>query len=160
MEMENMISFKEKAIEEYEKKIEEDIDYEKKAANNLASTTLKILQERIGKDNFSIIDILEKNPYYTIFVVDGIKIKANYQQNFYLLEKCNRCGLEEIPITGNYYQFLINVGKILKDGHDRHDCNKIIESKISKIPKKKKIESSEEKLINALKEIISENSPY
>lgn len=148
------MGLKEKAIEAYEKEKERVHKEKNDGAEKFAVQAKEILRERIG-DEFAI-QVISKEPYETIFGVDGIKFRVNTDR-VYIIKKCDKCETEYytelISGFGDKNKSFQNIGEILSEPHNDYDCKRIIEEK-----EENKEPTIEEKLVEILRSFIRENS--
>lgn len=140
----------EDAIAEYEK-------YKEKVRKNQEEERKKSIDEGIQtiKEKFGDkieIDVIVENDYVS-FLVDGLKMRTGrtigYCRDIYLVQKCPKCGEEYMESVVS----LTDIGKILKEGHGSYDCKRIMELKSVK-----KEMNTDERLLDALRNFIHENS--
>lgn len=137
------------AIQAYNKDQLEIRQNEEKEKNKFIKDSIEVIKERFGND--LKIDIIS-DKYGIAFLVDGLKIRVRRTQGYYsiyLIQTCPKCGTEyEYNIIN-----LKNIGKALHEGHNLYECEKILKDRESV-----KELTTEEKLIEALRTFIRENS--
>lgn len=158
------------AYKEEKKKIKE---INEKEAEEFAKKALERLNEIItendksscyGNDNNDIrtisrkdIRTISRKPGCTDFLVDGIHFRVTYSSHgyndAYVIRICPMCRAEVSMCVLN----LKDVGKALSEPHKKYDCDSTLE--VNKLNEEGiKILSTEEKLLEILREFIQENS--
>jgi hypothetical protein len=97
------------------------------------------------------IDVIEDKESGVAFMVDGLKMIVRKSQGYYsiyLVQKCPKCGTE----YENIIVSLKTLGKALKTGHVPYECDKILKDR-----EPVKELTTEEKLIETLRDFIHEN---
>ena len=137
------------AIQAYEKEQLVNKQNEEKEREKLIEDGIQNIKERFG-DNLKI-DV-ESDKDGVVFLVDGLKMKVMRSQgyyNIYLVQTCPTCHEEYADnVIG-----LKDIGKLLKQGHNSYDCEKALKAK-----EPVKEWTTDEKLLDALKTFIRENS--
>ena len=139
------------AFQAYEKSILADKESEEKEKKKLIEDGLQNIKDRFG-DNLKI-DVTSDKDRDVVFLVDGLKMKVRKSQgyyNIYLLQTCPKCKEDYADTVIS----LKDIGKLLREGHNTFDCDKILKSK-----EPVKELNTDERLIQALKVFIYENSP-
>ncbi len=102
------------------------------------------------------IDIIEDIDNFgdksTAFLVDGLKMRVRRGRGYYevfLVQKCQVCGSEFEEHVIN----IENIGRALKDGHPKIQCDNVLEAKKPKV-----IQTTEERLVEVLRDFVAENS--
>ena len=149
------MSLKEKAVDAYKRKAEQERKENLKDAEFSAVAAEKILKERIG-EGFNI-QIISKEPNATVFDVDGIKFVVGIGDSICIIRKCEKCETEYSeyvpPNFGDREKFFRDIGKIIVEPHNDYDCQRILEERCEK-----KEQTTEERLLDALKCFIQENT--
>jgi len=148
------MGLKERAVEVHKKEKEREREENVQKAEQFIVQAKEILKERIG-DEFTA-QVISKEPTMTIFEVDGIKFRVNVH-GVQIIKKCQKCGTEYYEDLMHYFgdqeKVLQNIGKILSEPHNDYDCRRILEEKEGK-----KELTADEKLLQALKDFIQENT--
>lgn len=109
---------------------------------------LQNIKERFG-DNLNIDVVSDKEGI--AFLVDGLKMRVRKSQGYYsiyLVQICPKCNTEYEDIIIN----LKTIGKSLQEGHTSYECEKILKDR------EVKELTTEEKLVDALRNFIQENT--
>ena len=138
------------AIQAHAKDQLENKELEEKEKKKYIEDCIQDIRDKLG-DNLKIEVISDKEGGIT-FLVDGLKMRLRKSQgyyNIYLVQTCPKCGTEYTEHIVN----LKNIGKAIQEGHASYDCEKILKERESV-----KEPTTEEKLIEALRTFIRENS--
>ena len=138
------------AIQAYAKDRLANKESEEKEKKKLIEDGIQNIKDRFG-DNLKI-DVTSDKDGDVIFLVDGIKMKVRRYQGYYnihLVQTCPKCKEEYTDTVIS----LKDIGKLLKEGHNSLDCEKVLKAK-----EPVKEWTTEEKLIEALRTFIRENS--
>lgn len=144
------MSLMEDAIQAHAKDQLENKELEEKEKKKYIEDCLQNIRDRFG-DNLKIEMISDKEGSIA-FLVDGLKMRLRRHQGYYnisLVQTCQKCGTEYEEHVVN----LKNIGKAIQEGHNTYDCEKILKERESV-----KEPTAEEKLIEALRAFIRENS--
>lgn len=146
----NKMNFTEKALKAYQnKKIKDDLK-EQKEIDVFCGKALKALKEQFDlEDNFDQnINIIDKKSGSLKVILEDITISIQFSRGYYtfeMIKKCPRCGVEYTKDVKS----LENIGEFLMEEHNKFDCDQVIN-------RTKHIETTEERFINALRDLISE----
>lgn len=144
------MSLVEDAIDAYEKSRLENKENEDKEKKEFIEDGIKTIKDKFG-DNLKI-DVTSDKDGDVIFIIDGLKMKLRKYHgyyNIYLVQTCPKCGKEYVELIIN----LRDIGKLIKEGHCSFDCEKALKDK-----EPVKEWTTDEKLLDALKTFIRENS--
>lgn len=143
------MSLIEDAIQAHAKGQLENKEEEEKEKKKYIEDCIQNIKDRFG-DNLKI-EVISDKDIGVAFLVDGLKMRLRKYQGYYnisLVQTCPKCGTE-------YEEHIINlknIGKALQEGHASYDCNKILKERESV-----KEPTTEEKLIDALRNFVYEN---
>ena len=144
------MSLKDDAMQAHAKGQLESKEEEEKEKKKYIEDCLQNIKDRFG-DNLKIEMISDKEGGIA-FLVDGLKMRLRKSQgyyNIYLIQTCQKCGTEFEDHVIN----LKNIGNALQDGHASYECEKILKER-----EPVKELTTDEKLIEALRTFIRENS--
>lgn len=148
------MSLTDEAIKAYEKRQLNEKENTEKERKKFIEGVKKTIESLFGQ-NLKIETIEEINNIgdkSTAFLVDGLKMRGRRGRGYYeiyLVQKCQRCGSE-------FDEHVINIesiGKALKDGHSKIECDNALVAKKPKV-----IQTTEERLVEVLRDFIAENS--
>jgi hypothetical protein len=147
------MGLKEKAFDAYKRDRELIDESNIKEAENFAIKSLERLREVLGNDE-DIITV-DKQPGATTFSVDGILFRVNSSDGYHVVnvvKKCSVCGTDNIAGVLD----IKDIGRALAEPHSKYDCDRMLEIKKSN-ESGDKVLSTEERLLEALREFIREN---
>lgn len=151
------MSLKEKAIEVYKKEKELTKERELIEAEQFTKDALKVLNDMIGVEQDNIT-ILSKQQANIDFCVDEVLFRAVQSQGYpeiNVIVKCPLCGTEIPSRVVN----IRDIGRALVEPHFKYDCDQVIRLKKEMDDRKNGIAvGTEERLLSALKDFVSENS--
>lgn len=146
------MSLKDQAIEAYEKRQLNENENTEKERKKFIEGVKNTIESLFGQ-NLKIEIIEEINNFGEIaFLVDGLKMRGRRGRGYYeiyLVQKCQICNSEFEEHVVN----IENIGKALKDGHSKIECDRVLESKKPKV-----IQTTEERLVEVLRDFIAKNS--
>jgi len=150
------MNLKEKAVEIYEKEKELVKESEMREVGKFADEALKVLRDIIGEYCGDIIT-LSTLPDDISFRVDGILFRATSScghPNINVATKCPMCEAEIVSRVTS----IRDIGRALAEPHFRYDCDKNIRLKKEYEDRKNgKILSTDERLLEAFRDFVSEN---
>ncbi len=163
------MSLREIAINEYKKEQKTIEENNVREAEDFSDKAVKEFLKIVGIDNISGIVtltkeshvfVVEKGINYTILMVDDIRFKVYASQYYVVIEMMQTC-----PICGStYFDRITNIkdiGKMLVRPHSKFDCDSILDIKKRATEKDfetQNVSSTEKRLLEALKDFISEQS--
>lgn len=151
------MNLKEKAIEVYKKEKESIKERELREEEEFAKEALKVLSDIIGveQDNMTI---LSKQQGFIELCTDGVSFRAVASQGYPEINVMVKCPLCETDIFSRVTN-IRDVGRALVEPHFKYDCDQIIRLKKEKDDSKNGIAiDTEERLLSALRDFVSENS--
>lgn len=147
------MSLTDDAIKTYEKRQQDEKINKEKGMKKFIEDGKNTIESLFGQ-NLKIEVIEDVNNFGdkgTAFLVDGLKMRVRRGRGYYeiyLVQKCQRCDSE-------FEEHVINIesiGKALKDGHSKIECDNALEAKKPKV-----IQTTEERLVEVLRDFIAEN---
>jgi len=148
------MGLKERAVDAYKKEAEQTHKDNLQLTEKFVVQAKEILRERIG-DEFTI-RVISKEPSETIFDVDGIQFRVGLH-GVQIIKKCQKCGTEYYEDLmhnfGDQEKIFQSIGKILSAHHNDYDCERAL-----KVKEGNKEPTTEEKLLEALKNFMQENA--
>jgi hypothetical protein len=150
------MSLKEKAIEMYKKQKESIKETELIEEEQFTKDALKVLIEIIGIEQENIT--ISKHQGCIDFFTDGISFRASRSQGDPEINIMIKCPICETEIFSRVTQ-VRDIGRALVEPHFKYDCDQVIRLKKEIDDRKNgKVAGTEERLLSALREFISESS--
>ncbi len=142
-----------RAIAEYRKEQKLIEDENARTAEAFADKAAYALQDIIDVRRADMI-ITDKRPYSTSFIVGDVSFQVSASEDYCVVNMIRRCSLCGSDVMSKVLN-LKDIGKMLVEPHNKYDCDRVVEMK-----KKEEgvgIMTSEERLLEALKDFIAEN---
>lgn len=159
------MDLKERAIDEYKKEQKLTKENNEKVAEIFADKAVYALQDIIGVRRVDIHTV-DKQCYFASFLVDDMLFRVNTSEGYYIINMSRRCDVCGADVNTRITS-IKDIGEALVKPHDKFSCDQYLKEKerLERIKMEMtqmenedgKVLSTDERLLEALKDFILEN---